>query len=82
MIAPASEPRDLVEVARECRGIAGRAVAALGADLGGGSLLDLCADQITDVSLFDLKTAIVVSGLEVDPRLSPRVQALARRYGQ
>lgn len=56
-------PRPLLDLAAECRRIYDNAANALGPDLGGGSLLDLCADNVADASLADLKAAIVVSGI-------------------
>lgn len=57
-------PPRLVDTARACREIYDRAAAELGPDLDGGSLLDLCADNLLDSSLSDLKAAIVISGIE------------------
>ena len=56
-------PRQLTDIARECRRIYDAAVTALGSDLGGSSVLDLMADNIEHVSLQDLKAAIAISGI-------------------
>lgn len=52
----------LMDVAKRCAEVYD-GCAKEDADLFGCSLLDLCADNITDVSLSDLKAAIVVSGI-------------------
>lgn len=57
------DPLDLMSVARAVRAVYDNC-AAQNADLFGGSMLDLAADNIPDVSLADLKLAIVVSGIE------------------
>lgn len=54
--------KQLTDVAKECAGVYDRCAAA-DPDLFGGSLLDLCADNIERVSLADLKAAIVVAGI-------------------
>lgn len=56
-------PYQLMDVARKCRECFDRAVHAIGPDLCGHSVLDLCADNLTDVPLQDLKAAIVCSGI-------------------
>lgn len=71
-------PRLLVDIARECREVFNRAAKDLGNDLRGFSLLDLCADNITDVSLADLKSAIIVAGLYL--HVSPRIQRQIAAY--
>jgi hypothetical protein len=48
------------------------------ADLFGGSVLDLMADNIDRVSLADLKAAIVVSG--IFPEANARIQAQIASY--
>lgn len=52
----------LMDVASECRRIVLAAVSDLGPDLAGGSVLDLCADNIERVSLADLQCAIICAG--------------------
>lgn len=52
----------LVDLAKQCADIFDRC-AARDADLFGCSLLDLCADNIADASLADLRAAIVISGI-------------------
>jgi hypothetical protein len=69
------QPRQLTDIADECREIVLRAVKDLGPDLGGYSALDLVADNIEHVSLADLRAALVVAG--IDAHVSARV---ARQY--
>ena len=68
--------RTLVDIAVDIRGIVTRAVADLGSDLGGYSVVDLCCDNLSDrISTSDVKSALVVAG--VDRLLSTR---LVRSY--
>lgn len=53
----------LIDIAKRCNEIFDAASKDLGNDLQGGSVLDLCADNIEGVSLFDLKCAIVCAGI-------------------
>ncbi len=53
---------DLMSIARECRRIVLHAEKALG-PLPKKSYLDLVADNLSDVSLADLKSALVVAGV-------------------
>lgn len=69
--------RLLIDVAKQIKPIVIRATMDLGSDLGGMSVIDLCADQIPDVSLFDIKCALVVAG--IDHHLSKR---LVRSYSK
>ena len=55
--------RQLIDLSGECREIVMNARKDLGDDLGGGSMLDLCADNIEDASLSDIRTALVISGM-------------------
>jgi hypothetical protein len=57
------KPIKLIDIAQQCRGIVLRARRALGEDLGGCSMLDLVADNITHVSLDDLRAALVIAGV-------------------
>lgn len=56
-------PRLLIDVAKRCRGVYDKC-AEQSSDLFGCSVLDLCADQLPDVPLADLKAAIVIAGIE------------------
>lgn len=56
------DPMDLISVAKECRRIVLSAESELG-PLPKASYLDLVADNITDVSLADLKSALVIAGV-------------------
>lgn len=55
-------PRLLIDIAKDCRQIYD-ACAIVSPDLFGGSVLDLCADQLSDIPLDTLKDAIIVSGI-------------------
>jgi len=55
-------PTQLMDVARECRRIVLNAERELG-KLPRASYLDLVADNIPDVSLDDLRSALVVAGV-------------------
>lgn len=55
-------PRNLVDVARQCRAIVLAAERDLG-KLRPATYLDLCADNIPDVSLADLRVALVIAGV-------------------
>ena len=57
-----SEPPLLVDLAKECRAVWERTSKA-DPDIFGGSILDLMADNITDASLLDLKSAILYAGI-------------------
>ena len=57
------KPMKLIDIAQQCRGIVLRARRALGEDLGSCSMLDLVADNITHVSLSDLRAALVIAGV-------------------
>ena len=70
-------PRNLINIAKELRPIVIKAVDALGSDLQGYSVIDLVADNIQDVSISDIKCALVVAG--VDNLLTPR---LIRSYSK
>lgn len=68
--------RQLTEIATDIRGIVQRAVADLGSDLQGYSVIDLCLDNLPDrISTADVKSALVVAG--VDGLLTSR---LVRSY--
>ena len=55
----------LIDIARQCRAIVLRATAALGPDLNGFSIVDLCADALPlNISLQDIKCALVIAGLD------------------
>lgn len=69
-------PRLLIEIAHEVSAIY-RTVSAEDPDLFGYSLLDLMADKLPKVSLGDLKTAIVVSGIYA--RANTRIREQIRR---
>lgn len=56
-------PTQLTDIAAKCREIVLRAQEALGPDLGGMSMLDLVADQITDLPLRTLEDALVIAGV-------------------
>lgn len=56
------KPRLLIDVANECRAIVLRAESALG-PLPKATYLDLVADNIPDVSLSDLRSALVIAGV-------------------
>ena len=73
-------PETLISVAQQVRFIWKR-VSAEDPDLYGGSLLDLMADNITQVSLEDLKAAIVVSGIyrEANPRIRHQIASYNAR---
>jgi len=58
----ANEPRQLMDVARECAAIIRRAEAD-GVVIDDGNVIDLLADNLTRVSLADLRSALAVSGL-------------------
>jgi len=64
-------PPTLLQLAREARKIHAAAVRDLGPDLGGGSLLDLLADNMPQVPLDTLEHVIVVASL---PRHPPKTQ--------
>jgi len=68
---------ELMDLARKCRRVYNRAEADLGSDLGGFSLLDLCADKIPEATLFDLEDAIITAGLYsvVSDRLKKEIAA-------
>jgi hypothetical protein len=55
-------PPLLVDLAKECRVVWERTSKA-DPDIFGGSILDLMADNITDASLLDLKSAILYAGI-------------------
>jgi hypothetical protein len=59
------KPYSLAHLAAECRAIYDRAAADLGPDLRGYSVLDLCADQLPRATLSDLRTAIIVAGINI-----------------
>lgn len=61
--ANASRLPFLTDLADDCRAIYRVAVATLGPDLGGGSLLDLVADRLPRPSLEDLRAALAISGI-------------------
>ena len=65
---------------QRCLDLYDSAVADLGANLAGFSVLDLCADNLPDVSLADLKAAIVASG--ITRIASPMIQAQIATYTQ
>jgi hypothetical protein len=66
------------ELSEECNKIYDRAATKLGLDLNGYSVLDLCADNITDASLEDLKYAIWISGIQY--RCSERIRQQIATY--
>lgn len=72
-----NEPTQLMNLARQCRA-AYDACVADDADLFGGSLLDLCANQIPRASLADLKAAIIVSGIYVNA--NERIRSQIAKY--
>lgn len=55
-------PRQLMDVAVECRKVIERAERA-GVTIDDGNVIDLLADNIVDVSLADLRVALVCSGI-------------------
>lgn len=55
-------PKLLMDIAMDCRRIVQKAEADMG-PLPKASYLDLCADNIPDVSLSDLKAALVCAGV-------------------
>ena len=55
-------PRLLIDIAADCRKIYDDCALA-SPDLFGGSVLDLCADNLSDIPLDTLKDAIVISGI-------------------
>lgn len=57
--------QELEELAYRMIEVYDEAIAALGPDLGGGSVLDLMADQFADVPLETLREALRVAGIEV-----------------
>ena len=63
----------LTDIARECRRIYDAAVADLGSDLGGHSVLDLMADNL-DYPLRTLADAIVVAGIPISNETLRRVR--------
>jgi hypothetical protein len=71
-------PRQITDIAQECARIFDFAAANLGNDLAGSSLLDLVVDSVAGVSLRDLKTAIIVSGIY--SRASKRIQTSICKY--
>jgi hypothetical protein len=60
-------PPKLVELAEQACRIYRNAVDALGADLGGGSLTDLLADNMTHLPFDMIDEVILVAGLAVEP---------------
>lgn len=68
--------QQLTDLAAQLRPIVDRAVADLGPDLQGYSVIDLCVDN-SSASIADIKAALVVSGADVV--LSPR---LIRTYSK
>lgn len=57
--------RQLTEIAKDCQLITLRAVAQLGSDLTGYSIIDLCMDNLPDrISTSDVKAALVVAGID------------------
>jgi hypothetical protein len=67
----------LVNLADECRRVYDRAVVDIGSDLGGYSVLDLCADNIPHQPLRLLQDAIVVSGIYANANERIRKQIAA-----
>lgn len=61
-IAKAVKRECEAKLVARCRTIIEGAQADLGTDLGGGSMLDLVADNIPHVSLPDLRAALVRAG--------------------
>lgn len=57
-----AQPRQLMDIAAECRAIVLRARADLG-DIPRAQLLDLVADNIPSVPLDDLRAALVCAGV-------------------
>lgn len=55
---------DLTSIAHACDKVVSEARQALGYDLGGFSVLDLVADNLPDVPLETLRTALVVAGIQ------------------
>jgi hypothetical protein len=72
-------PISLLDLARRVRQVVDAALMEH-SDLWGGSILDLCADNIPDVSLADLKAAIVVSGLEGCAHVNARLKFQIGKY--
>lgn len=54
--------RQLTTIANECRRIIQAAEADLG-PLPKASYVDLCADNLPDVSILDIKSALVIAGV-------------------
>lgn len=71
-------PITLIELARQCQAVYDRC-AAIDPNLFGHSLLDLCADNITNASLADIRSAIVVAGIEVNANDRIKKQIAAYR---
>jgi len=63
MTKPYYNRLDLMSIAHACDKVVSDARQALGYDLGGSSVLDLVADNLDDVPLETLKTALVVAGI-------------------
>jgi hypothetical protein len=72
------EPRKLVDIAKECRRIYDDC-AREDPDLFGFSVLDLMADNLSCVSLSDLKSAIIISGIWA--HANQRIRTQIDRYG-
>lgn len=73
--------RRLEDIARDIRPIVARAVADLGSDLGGFSIIDLVADNIEDrISTSDIRSALVIAG--VDDLVSARLCASYSRRAE
>jgi hypothetical protein len=63
MNKPYYDKLDLQSIAHACDKVVSDARRVLGHNLGGGSVLDLVADNLDDVPLETLKTALVVAGI-------------------
>jgi hypothetical protein len=76
-VSPVNRPPLLMDTAKQCRAVWERASSELGNDLGGFSVLDLMADNITGCSLIDLQSAIWCAGIyaEASPRIRSQIAA-------
>jgi hypothetical protein len=72
------KPLLLMDAAKQCREIWTRTIRDIGNDLGGFSVLDLMADNIPNISLLDLKTAILAAGIHAEA--SRRIQGQIASY--
>lgn len=75
---------EIMDIAKKCRTIFNEAAETLGNDLAGYSALDLCADNIPNVSLDDLMCAITYSGIEsiASERIQKQIAGYARKIAE